>query len=394
MVLALALKDPAEFEDLLRAALGDHFERLFTRTYRGARVAPILDPRQRSCLALDPKGRAVLLANTLLALRRALDRSGASPQPGAAAVPARSAVFARAGRWAESHDLAVCVDVPHIVKRLHPVLTILQWLGVVKGVPELPPAESLSELVPVYGGLSVQKEGLRLVLEHPFSLSPIWEVLAILQGAPADRRPPRRPGSKVPIAVRWRPGSEVLYADGQQIRLGGQPGEDRQGRSADGRFRARLGPEGLLELTDLTGHRTAVRSPQGSWIHSFDGKRMKVSPDGNVELRLSEGRLIRGDGVGTRKGKAPPTHRWQLGVGLDRNVKGKLLVKVVYPGSPAEKAGLRPGDEILAVGSRRRPTEGEVVEELKGKADGEKMRISVRRGREIKEFHAVSGAWE
>ena len=45
---------------------------------------------------------------------------------------------------------------------------------------------------------------------------------------------------------------------------------------------------------------------------------------------------------------AGPGHPW-LGVAAD-DVRGRLLVGRVTPGGPAEKAGIRKGDEIVGVG--------------------------------------------
>src|SRR5690606_24642679 len=62
-------------------------------------------------------------------------------------------------------------------------------------------------------------------------------------------------------------------------------------------------------------------------------------------------------------------------------------IVTVRPGSPAERGGLRPGDAILAVGERHRPSHEQVIDGIQASAntalpivverDGEQVTLSV-----------------
>ncbi len=58
---------------------------------------------------------------------------------------------------------------------------------------------------------------------------------------------------------------------------------------------------------------------------------------------------------------------------------GSIAITGVAPGSPAEGAGLRPGDVILSVDSERPDSVGEMIERVRDRA-GKPVELSVRRG--------------
>jgi hypothetical protein len=395
-VIALELKEYQAFEDLLRAAIGNQFDKRFSRVYRGTRLLPRLSRTDRTCVALDPKEGTVLVANILPSMKRAIDRARSGFFPEKAASKEAREALARLDAWANRNDVAVVGDVPTVIRRLHPLIGLLQITGLVENIGPLPPLKSLSGFSMLVGGVSVTKEGLRVLVEHPFSPSPVWEVQVSLLGQPGRDpegivRTDRPVRSTVPIDVRWRPGRRVLHADGQRIVLSGQPGRTWRGQDAVGRFQARSDPNGVLEVLDKQGERRSVRKPDGSWEHHFDGKLMRIGPDGRTELRAG-GSTVRGTSV---RAPAPPRlHRWQLGVGLDHSAQDELRVRQVYKGSPAAKAGVLPGDKIVAVGKRERPRQREVVNELKSAVPGARIRVVVRRDGALHTLHAISGDWD
>lgn len=70
-----------------------------------------------------------------------------------------------------------------------------------------------------------------------------------------------------------------------------------------------------------------------------------------------------------------------VGLWVRRGADGVVRITSVQPGSPADRAGLRPGDELLAVAgvNVRGRTVADVVTRLRGKA-GTKVTVEIRRG--------------
>jgi len=69
-----------------------------------------------------------------------------------------------------------------------------------------------------------------------------------------------------------------------------------------------------------------------------------------------------------------------LGVSLDPERDDAALIKSVLPGSPAEKAGLKPNDIITHVNGKPTKTREELVTEIKKHRPGDIVRLTVRRG--------------
>src|SRR5262245_53569865 len=61
----------------------------------------------------------------------------------------------------------------------------------------------------------------------------------------------------------------------------------------------------------------------------------------------------------------------------------RQVVVLVLPGSPAEKAGLKRGDVLMRVGGRDVPTADALRGALRGRAEGEKVEVVVRRGGQL-----------
>jgi S1-C subfamily serine protease len=82
-----------------------------------------------------------------------------------------------------------------------------------------------------------------------------------------------------------------------------------------------------------------------------------------------------------------------LGVTL-RDDGGRVFVKDVYLGGPAQRAGLRPGDRILAVGDKAVSTIAELVETLAAYEAGARIEIRASRDGWSKELPATLGKRE
>ena len=66
----------------------------------------------------------------------------------------------------------------------------------------------------------------------------------------------------------------------------------------------------------------------------------------------------------------------------DALVGGSVLITAVAPGSPAEQAGLRGGDAILAVDGKPVISPGELVETVRGRS-GQPIELSLRRASRV-----------
>ncbi len=75
----------------------------------------------------------------------------------------------------------------------------------------------------------------------------------------------------------------------------------------------------------------------------------------------------------------------QLGVRRSTGV----VVNAVIPGTPAARAGLRPGDVIVRVGSNDVPTVEEFLAALREKSPGDLVRLEVLRDGRIRQFEVV-----
>jgi S1-C subfamily serine protease/photosystem II stability/assembly factor-like uncharacterized protein len=81
----------------------------------------------------------------------------------------------------------------------------------------------------------------------------------------------------------------------------------------------------------------------------------------------------------TGKGPAPlPVFLGAVGT----DVGGKATVTQILPGSPAERAGLKPGDVITALGDKAITEFDQILDELRTQRPGQRIRISATRGDE------------
>ena len=116
-------------------------------------------------------------------------------------------------------------------------------------------------------------------------------------------------------------------------------------------------------------------------IHSRIGRSMRS----NYHVPLDAFRddwdaLAMGQLIVERRG---PGDRPMIGIGLQQTEEG-VLVTTVFPGSGADKAGVRPGDVITAVGGEPTTTEGALQEFIVETTPGRKVTLTVQRdGREL-----------
>lgn len=92
---------------------------------------------------------------------------------------------------------------------------------------------------------------------------------------------------------------------------------------------------------------------------------------------VERGRVVRGV-MGVNVATLTPASAARLGIS---QTQGAIIVNVL-PGSPADRAGLRPGDVIAAVDGRDVRTTRDLLRYLAGKKPGEQVTVRVQRGRD------------
>lgn len=225
---------------------------------------------------------------------------------------------------------------------------------------------------------------------------------AFSDGAPKNR--PVLQGDPVPLDVRYDEAQGIVTVDGAVVRLGSPEGGERVGKDEEAGVRAVLSANGRLEIAETRPRegakdaRRATRSPDGHWTHEFGGQVMTVAPDGATTLLGAGGERIvippAGQAAPAAQTAPSPEYRWQLGVHLDKNETKKMVVSDVSPGSPAEKAGLKPGDEIVWVGNALVRNADAVGRFLPKQPRGKRIKIHGQRGGEKMDLTAVMGDWD
>lgn len=77
---------------------------------------------------------------------------------------------------------------------------------------------------------------------------------------------------------------------------------------------------------------------------------------------------------------APAAHGW-LGIYFDAS-REEAVVHEAIAGSPADKAGLKPGDVLIAVGDKKTPKREDFIAAIQATKVGDEVAIKVRRGDE------------
>jgi predicted metalloprotease with PDZ domain len=81
----------------------------------------------------------------------------------------------------------------------------------------------------------------------------------------------------------------------------------------------------------------------------------------------------------------------RVGIGTGQDTSGAIVVQMVQPGSVAEAAGVKVGDQLLALGNIEimDPSFGEAFRSRFGKREGDTLSIKVRRGADTLTLHGT-----
>lgn len=126
-----------------------------------------------------------------------------------------------------------------------------------------------------------------------------------------------------------------------------------------------------------------IVSVDGRDVETWDAMALEVATKGGRELQMAVDRG--GQSVALRV-TPNAVGRYEMGeIGIGPVLRPQIVT--VRPGSPAERGGLRPGDAILAVGERHRPSHEQVIDGIQASAntalpivverDGEQVTLSV-----------------
>jgi serine protease Do len=189
-----------------------------------------------------------------------------------------------------------------------------------------------------------------------------------------------------PLDLPFAPVSEGPdLSNGQWVLTLGQPGGIIEHRSPPVRFgRVLFRGESLLctdcklvggdsggPLFNMQGEVVGIHSSIGPLVtHNF---HVPIAA-----FRKSWHRLLAGEVWG---GQHDDDKGPQLGV-RGRTEGGRCLISQVFPGMPAEKAGVKPGDVIVAVDGRPISTFDELARIVFFKEPGAKLRLKIDRGGE------------
>ena len=219
------------------------------------------------------------------------------------------------------------------------------------------------------------------------------------------------PANQAPLIIEWQPGTRSARVDGVAIALAAKTPDDSiwTGQSPDGRFVIESDGQKTFSVRDTRDGRHSERAKDGAWTHFFGGQKLCVDAQGQAVLECADGSKT----SAPLSSAAPPTEpvtpvnpvaaapdpkntHWQLGVRLAATPGplGMLKVEGVDKGSPAEKAGLKSGDEIFSLEGVRRPDKEHIVEILKRQPLGAKLRLVVLRSGTISTLYPVAGVWE
>jgi serine protease Do len=134
---------------------------------------------------------------------------------------------------------------------------------------------------------------------------------------------------------------------------------------------------------EVVGINTAIISPQ---IGSGIGFAVPINVAKSLMPQLQKGRIARGY-LGVTVSELTPD--LMQGFGIKEGTKGALVQNVV-PKAPAAKAGIQPGDVVVAVNGKPVESSGALTRAVASVAPGGKVTLTVLRGTERKEISAVT----
>src|SRR5262249_43684655 len=152
--------------------------------------------------------------------------------------------------------------------------------------------------------------------------------------------------------------------------------------------------EGGAKLTKVTPDSPAAKAglKEGDIVTAIDKKPIKNyedltkaiqarKPDDKLPLTIKRDKeTLDIEGVlGTGE---EPVH---VGLGGEETKEGLKIIQIV-PKGPADKVGLKPEDVITAIDKKPVKNPNQVQELLRGKKPGDKLVLSVQRGKETKDY--------
>lgn len=129
----------------------------------------------------------------------------------------------------------------------------------------------------------------------------------------------------------------------------------------------------LLVGSYATSATAAQPAPTATPAATPENKQGDAKP--NVEKRLS----------------VRPIYGW-LGIEIE-SVENGAAVRTVTPDSPAAKAGVAVGDVITAVDGKEVKSAKDLTAHMRGVKPGDNVRLTVKRGSEVREFTLQAGEW-
>lgn len=325
--------------------------------------------------------------------------------------------------WAE--------DLPEIVRRVAPSLVAVRVVGAAKDAaePEAPPlTERLSrilrgqarergyEMAPDsgYTGLIVAAEGLIVVSDQV----PIGRrgrlLVGLADGREFEARIRARDGNNdlilIEIAARDlptlkpagrapRPGQAVLAVGRGSDPL--QPTVTLGQVSALGRDGGGTGDDDDLQITARVNYGNlggALVDLDGGWlgVPTHAGGRAAVGLNSGVAFAVGVERLnatlpelAAGQDIAPRIARADDPNGPFLGVAFGDTPGEGVPVGQVLAGTAAQRAGLQPGDRILAIDGRAVSRALEVSREIRRRRAGETIRLRLLRGESEGDFEVV-----
>jgi S1-C subfamily serine protease len=140
-------------------------------------------------------------------------------------------------------------------------------------------------------------------------------------------------------------------------------------------------PRGVT-LPTVVFERGEALPTAGSWLITAapdpDGPDVGDTPSPEAIGHLSVGNVRPVAGTGL-----------QLGIQMDDLASGSLPIARVRPGGAAERAGLRPGDRILALEGQRVETRESFGRQLRMVGGNEMVRLTIARGRMVRDVTAL-----
>jgi len=171
------------------------------------------------------------------------------------------------------------------------------------------------------------------------------------------------------------------YPDQQYGRGQGQQGYNQQSYPQQGYNQQGYGQQGYGQQ----GYNQQGYGQQGYAQQGYGGNQRRYDPNYG---EAPEGYREEDD----RFAHYRRNRRGALGVTLDEDSRGPVRVNHVYENGPAHEAGLRPGDEIVAVDGRRVRSTEDLIHVLASKQPREEIHLAIDRNGRERTIRATMGS--